>query len=225
MSRTDTKRVVLSWSSGKDSAWALHVLRERGEVDVVALLTTVTEAHGRVAMHGSREALLQQQASAVGLPVVRVPLPSPCSNAVYEERMAAALAPLREQGVRHIAFGDLFLEEIRAYRDAQLLRWGWTGLYPLWGADTAELARHMVAAGLRARVVCLDPEQLDASFAGARWDEDFLKRLPDDVDPCGENGEFHTFVTEGPMLPAPIAVEVGETVTRDRFVFTDLLPA
>jgi uncharacterized protein (TIGR00290 family) len=215
----------LSWSSGKDSAWTLHEVRRRGELEVTALLTTINQAHQRVAMHAVRESLLEAQASAAGLPLVKVPLPSPCPNAAYEEAMDEAMAQARAEGVTHVIFGDLFLADIRKYREAQLARCGMTPVFPLWLLDTRELARAMVGAGLRAFLTCVDPSKLDRSFAGREFDGRLLAELPEHVDPCGENGEFHTFACAGPMFRAPIAVEPGEVVERDGFVFADLLPA
>lgn len=216
------QRALLSWSSGKDSAWALHELRRGGELELVGLVTTVNQAFERVAMHGVREALLERQAEAAGLPLWKVPLPHPCPNEVYEARMAALIERARAAGVTAMAFGDLFLEEIRAYRERQLAGTGIEPRFPLWGRPTAELAREMVDAGLRARLVCVDPRQLDRRFAGRVYDPELLDELPPQVDPCGERGEFHTFCTAGPMFRAPLAVRAGEVVERDGFVFADL---
>jgi len=217
-------KAVMSWSSGKDSAWALHLAQADGALEVVGLLTTVTEDHGRVAMHSTREAILDLQAERIGLPLTKVALPSPCPNEEYERRMGAAMAALGEQGVTRVIFGDLFLEDIRAYREAQLARAGMEGVFPIWRRDTAALAREMVEGGLRGHVVCVDPKQLDPSFAGRTFGPEFLADLPAGVDPCGENGEFHTAVTDGPMFRVPIAARPGEVVTRDGFVFADLVP-
>ena len=217
-------KALLSWSSGKDSAWALHLLRERGEIEVVGLLTTINTRHARVAMHAVREELLDLQAAAVGLPMTKVPLPWPCTNAEYEGAMAAALARAKAQGVSAIAFGDLFLEDIRRYREQTLAGAGLEPLFPLWGMPTRELAKAMIAGGLRAHLTCVDPRKLPASFAGRAFDAALLDELPAGVDPCGENGEFHTFVSAGPMLCAPLEVRRGEVVERDGFVFADLLP-
>lgn len=216
--------VALSWSGGKDSALALWVLREELGIEPVALLTTVTEDFDRVSMHGVRRELVRAQAEAVRLPLVEIGIPAACVNEVYEERMAAALAapPLAEAGT--MAFADLYLEEIRAYREQRLLGAGREALFPLWGLDTAALARRFIAAGFEATLVCVDPRQIDPACAGRAFDESLLADLPADADPCGENGEFHTFVHAGPIFAAPIAVAVGETVERDGFVFTDLLP-
>jgi len=218
------RRTWLSWSSGKDSAWALHELRKQPDVEVVGLLTTVTEPFSRVSMHAVRETLLERQAAAVGLPLIKVPLPSPSSNEVYEARMTEALARAREQDVTHVAFGDLFLEDIRRYREERLEGTGIKPLFPLWGRDTKVLAREMVDAGLRAVVTCVDPKQLDPAFAGSHFNPLCLDALPDEVDPCGEHGEFHTFTYQGPMFSAPIPVALGEVVERDGFVFADVLP-
>jgi uncharacterized protein (TIGR00290 family) len=214
----------VSWSTGKDSAWALDVVRQRGELEVVALLTTVNATHARVAMHAVRETLLAAQAEAVGLPLVRVPLPSPCPNAVYEKAMAEAMQQARAAGVTHMVFGDLFLEDIRKYREEHLAACGMTPVFPIWGRDTKALAQKMVGAGVRAYLTCIDPKRLDRSFAGRIFDAKLLGELPADVDPCAENGEFHTFAFAGPMFRAPIAVERGEVVERDGFVFADLVP-
>ena len=214
----------LSWSSGKDAAYALHEVRRAGTYEVVRLLTTVTEAFGRVSMHGVREQLLDAQAAAVGLPLEKVLIPYPCPNETYEREMRRVLASALAEGVHHIAFGDLFLTEVRAYREDRLRPLGVHAVFPLWGRGTAGLAREMIGSGVRARVCCLDPRHLPLSFAGRELDLDFLAELPDGVDPCGENGEFHTFVTDGPGFRAPVRVRVGETVERDGFVFTDLLP-
>lgn len=215
----------MSWSSGKDSAWAFHVARQAGAVEIAGLLTTVSETHDRVAMHGVRDALLDAQIAALGLPCLKVMLPTPCPNAVYEARMAAAMARLKAEGVSHMIFGDLFLEDIRAYRLARMAEAGMDAIFPLWGRDTAALARAMIDGGLVAHVATVDPSRLDPSFSGRVFDAAFLAALPAGVDPCGENGEFHTFVSAGPMFSAPIAVRTGETVTRDGFVYTDLLAA
>ena len=219
-------RVLLSWSSGKDSAWALHLLRQRGAVEVVGLVTTVNEAFGRVAMHGVRAELVQAQADAAGLPLWSVPLPWLCSNDEYETRMRAVVDRARSAGVAAFAFGDLFLEDIRAYRERQLAGTGIEPLFPVWGTphDTPALARAMIASGLRATLACVDPRHLPPTFAGRAFDLDVLADLPAGVDPCGENGEFHTFCHAGPVFDRPIPVRVGEVVERDGFLFADLLP-
>jgi uncharacterized protein (TIGR00290 family) len=218
------KRVVLSWSSGKDSAWTLHTLRQMPDVEVVGLLTTLNEAFERVAMHAVRAELLRAQAKAAGLPLREIMLPWPCTNEEYERRMATATAQVRADGVTHMAFGDLFLEDIRAYRETKLAGTGIDPIFPIWGRDTRELAQEMVDAGLRAVLTCVDPKQLDPSFVGRPFHE-ALPDLPPGVDPCGERGEFHTFVHAGPMFTHPIAIEVGERVERDGFWFADVLPA
>jgi uncharacterized protein (TIGR00290 family) len=216
-------RVLLSWSSGKDSAWTLHVLRARGDVEVVGLLTTVNAVHDRVAMHAVRRSLLEDQARACGLPLRQVPIPSPCPNDEYERAMAGAMDRARADGITAIAFGDLFLEDIRRYREERLASIGMQALFPLWGLPTDVLARDMIGAGLRARITCVDPKQLPRDFAGREFDESLLGDLPATVDPCGERGEFHTFAYAGPMFARPIAVETGEVVERDGFVFADML--
>jgi uncharacterized protein (TIGR00290 family) len=216
--------VLLSWSSGKDSAWTLHTLRARDDLEVVGLVTTVNERASRVAMHAVREELLMRQAEATGLPLWRVPLPHPCPNEAYEAAMRSVLERARHEGVEAMAFGDLFLEDVRRYRETRMEGSGIEPLFPLFGSSTADLAREMVAAGLLAWITCVDPAQLPREFAGRRFDAALLRDLPDDVDPCGERGEFHTFAVEGPMFRHPIEVKVGETVERDGFVFTDLLP-
>jgi len=220
------RRVLLSWSSGKDCAWALHVLRQRSDVELVGLLTTFNEAADRVAMHAVRRVLVQAQAAAAGLDLWPVQLPWPCSNAVYEARMAAALARARDAGVTHVAFGDLFLADVRAYRERQLDGTGLAPWFPLWCDDgaTPALARRMLDAGLRSIITCVDPQQLAPAFVGRRFDAALLADLPAGVDPCGERGEFHTFCTGGPMFAAPIAVTRGKQVTRDGFCFQDVKP-
>jgi uncharacterized protein (TIGR00290 family) len=218
------RRALISWSSGKDSAWALHVLRQREDLDIVGLLTTVNEAADRVAMHAVRSELLRAQAAAADLPLHAVGIPSPCSNEQYEAAMGAAIARAQRDGITVIAFGDLFLEGIRRYRVEKLAGTGIEPLFPLWGIPTERLVRDMIAAGLRARITCVDPKQLAPSFVARELDQALLDELPQGVDPCGENGEFHTFAYAGPMFRAPIAVQSGEVVTRDGFVFADLLP-
>jgi uncharacterized protein (TIGR00290 family) len=222
--------VLLSWSGGKDAAWTLHVLRQRADIDVVALVTTISEGYERIAMQGIRVDVLQAQARAAGLPVVEARMPQRSGNAVYEQVLADALrrARARWAALRTIAFGDLFLADIRAYREALCARLGWTPLFPIFGQprDTQAVARAMLDGGLRAHLCCVDTTQLDAAFAGRAFDAALLRDLPAAVDPCGENGEFHTCVSAGPMLDAPIALERGETVLRDeRFAYTDFLLA
>lgn len=219
------KRVLLSWSSGKDSAWTLHVLRQQAEVELVGLLTTFNEAAGRVAMHAVRRELVEAQAAAAGLPLWPILLPWPCPNGIYEARMREAIDRAQQEGITHIAFGDLFLEDIRAYRERQLAGTGIEPLFPLWGtpADTPGLARAMLAAGLRAVLTCVDPKQFDGRFVGHWFDPDFLAELAPEVDPCGERGEFHTFCCAGPMFAAPIAVQIGDAMLRDGFWFADVV--
>jgi len=219
------RRILLSWSGGKDAAWALHELRHSARSDVVGLITSVVPELERSAMHGVRLELIRLQARSAGLPLLEVPLPWPCSNAHYEAAFRSGLAGARDAwGVTHIAFGDLFLADIRAYRERLLEGSGLDPLFPLWQRPTAELLRAMLAAGLRARIVCLDPKQLDRRFAGRELDAGLAAELPPGVDPCGERGEFHTFVTEGPMLVGPIPVAPADVVERDGFVYADLLP-
>jgi uncharacterized protein (TIGR00290 family) len=222
---TDRPKAWLAWSSGKDSAWALHTVRETGDFDIVALLTTINSSYSRVAMHGVRENLVEMQAATGGLPLVKVPIPAQCRNQDYERAMSDAMARAKAEGVMHVVFGDLFLEDIRAYREKQLAACGMVGVFPLWRKGTTRLAQEMLAGGLKAYVVCVDPARLDRTFAGRRFDEDFLKSLPPGVDPCGENGEFHSFASAGPMFREPVPVDVGEVVERDGFIFADLLPA
>lgn len=217
-------KAVVSWSSGKDGAWALHEVRSAGELEVVGILTTVTSEFARVSMHAVREELLDQQADALGLECRKVRIPWPCPNERYEAEMARAIAELRAAGVTRIVFGDLFLADIRAYREQKLAGSGLEPVFPLWGRHTATLAREMLAGGLRATLTCVDPRQLDGAFAGREYDEALLAELPPGVDPCGERGEFHTFAWAGPMFREPIRATRGEVVTRDGFVFADLTP-
>jgi uncharacterized protein (TIGR00290 family) len=219
------KRVYLSWSSGKDSAWALEVLRADPGVELLGLVCTVTEAFDRVAMHGVRRALLEEQARAAGLPLRVLPLSYPCSNEHYEAAMRSFVAEVAREGATHLAFGDLFLEDVRRYRESLLAGTGLDPLFPLWGRDTRALAAHMTAAGLRAWIVCVDPRQAPREWAGRVYDPAFVAAVPPEVDPCGERGEFHTFAFAGPMFRAPIAARAGEVVERDGFVFADLLSA
>ncbi len=217
-------KLLLSWSSGKDSAWTLHVLRAQDRYDVVGLVTTVNENFSRVAMHGVREELLAAQTDAAGVLLWRVPLPHPCPNAEYEKRMRALIGRATAAGITHMAFGDLFLQDVRAYREKQLADTGIAPVFPLWGRGTSELAREMVRAGLRAKLSCVDPRHLAREFAGRTFDDTLLDELPSGIDPCGENGEFHSFCCAGPMFRRPIAVQTGEVVERDGFVFADLVP-
>jgi uncharacterized protein (TIGR00290 family) len=218
-------KALIAWSSGKDSAWALHEMRRAGDYDLVGALTTMTETFGRVSMHGVRQELLSAQHAAAGLASVIVPIPYPCPNAVYEARMAAALAAAKANGVTHVIFGDLFLEDVRAYREQKLAGTGITPLFPLWGRPTDALAREMIDAGVEAWLACVDLKQLGNGFAGRRLDHALLAELPPEADPCGEKGEFHTFVAAGPMLSRNIPVRVGDTVEREGFAFADLLAA
>jgi uncharacterized protein (TIGR00290 family) len=217
-------KILVSWSSGKDSAWMLHTLHGQHPGAVGGLLTTLNEAFDRVAMHAVRRSLLDAQAEAAGYPLYAINLPWPCSNEEYERRMGAAVAGLVRDGFTHVAFGDLFLEDVRRYREDKLAGTGLTPLFPLWKSmPTSQLAREMIAGGLRAYLTCVDPRKLDASFAGRAFDASLLADLPATVDPCGENGEFHSFVWSGPMFTRPVPVATGEVVTRDGFVFADLL--
>lgn len=222
---TQKPKAWLAWSSGKDSAWSLHVMRQRGDMEIAALLTTVNQKYQRVAMHAVRKTVLDAQAAAAGLPLVKVAIPSPCPNEVYERAMADAMARARAEGITHIVFGDLFLEDIRKYREENLAKCGMTPIFPLWLKDTRKLANEMIEAGLQAYLTCVDPKKLDARFAGRAFDKELLADLPAHVDPCGENGEFHTCVVAGPMFASPIDVGVGQIVERDGFVFADVLPA
>jgi uncharacterized protein (TIGR00290 family) len=219
------KKILLSWSGGKDSAWALHLLRQSGEFEVSALLTTVNEKFRRVAIHGFREELLERQAEMTGLPLWKVDLPFPCSNEQYESRMAQVCERAVCEGFTGVAFGDLFLEEIRAYRVAKLAGTGLEPVFPVWGIPTDLLAQQMMEAGLRARLTCVDPRKVPAEFAGREWNAALLDELPTEVDPCGENGEFHTFVWAGPMFSREIRVRPGECVERDGFAYADLTEA
>ncbi len=214
---------MLSWSSGKDSAWALHLLRRSGELEVVGLLTTINQVADRVAMHAVRSELLRAQADAAGLPLFPVPIPSPCSNAEYEAAMAGPVERARGDGISVMAFGDLFLEDVREYRIAKLSGTGLRPVFPAWGIPTQALAREMIAAGLRARLTCVDPRQLAAKFVGREFDRSLLDDLPPSVDPCGENGEFHSFAYDGPMFGHAVPIRSGEVVERDGFAFADLL--
>ena len=216
-------RILVSWSSGKDSAWMLHVLRAHHPGAVAGLLTSMNEAVDRVAMHAVRADVLRAQASAARLPLVTVPLPSPCPNEVYEERMAAVVRRAAGDGYTHVAFGDLFLEDVRRYREDRMAGTGLTPLFPLWGRPTAQLARDMLGGGLEAVLTCVDPRQVPADLVGRRYDAQLLADLPPQADPCGERGEFHTCVVAGPMFAGRIDVRVGETVERDGFVFADLI--
>jgi uncharacterized protein (TIGR00290 family) len=217
-------KTLLSWSTGKDAAWALNCLRQDADVELVGLVTTVNAAAERVAMHGVRRELLEAQAAAAGLPLFVLPLPSPCPNQVYEQIMGTFVARQVAAGVKAMAFGDLFLQDVRRYREAALAGSGMRPIFPLWGRPTAALARDMLAAGIGAYLSCIDSAQLPARLAGRAFDRDLLAELPSSVDPCGENGEFHTFVWGGPMFERPLSVEPGDLVCRDGFVFCDLRP-
>lgn len=221
---TMKKRTLLSWSSGKDSAWALHVLRRQSDMDVVGLFSTVNQEFERVAMHAVRNELLQQQAESVGLPIQVIPIPNPCSHAEYENIMGEFIAQVKEQRMDCIAFGDLYLEDIRKYREEKLDGTGITPTFPLWGKDTEALSKEMVEGGLRAIITCIDPRTMPSAFAGKEYNASFLEQIPAGVDPCGENGEFHSFAFDGPMFKSAVNIRVGETVSRDGFIFTDLLP-
>ena len=222
--RAEMKRILLSWSSGKDSAWTLNVLRQRSDYEIAGLLTTFNQAADRVAMHGVRRSLVEQQAAAAGLPLWSVPLPWPCSNEQYELLMSETCARAVAEGIEGVAFGDLFLEDVRAYRIRQMSGTGLEPLFPLWGKPTDILAREMVASGLKAILTCVDTRKLEREFAGRRFDEELLSSLPHGIDPCGENGEFHSFVCAGPMFRSEISFVPGETVVSDYFVFADLIP-
>jgi len=218
-------KALIAWSSGKDSAWALHEIRRTGDYEIVAALTTVTDAFARVSMHGVREQLLQAQLAAVRLPSIVVRIPFPCPNDIYEREMAATLAQAKADGVTHVIFGDLFLEDIRAYRERRLADIGMSAVFPLWRRPTHALAREMIGAGVEAHLVTVDLAKLPSSFAGRRYDKALLADLPAETDPCGENGEFHSFVSAGPMFAHRIGVRRGETVIRDGFAYSDLLAA
>jgi uncharacterized protein (TIGR00290 family) len=218
-------KALIAWSSGKDSAFALHEVRRTGKFEIVGALTTMTETFGRVSMHGVRQELLQAQHEAAGLAPIIVPIPYPCPNEVYETRMASALAQAKEAGVTHVIFGDLFLQDVRAYREQKLAGTGITPVFPLWGRPTALLARAMIDAGIETYLVCVDLKKLPASFAGRKFDAALLADFPAGIDPCGENGEFHSCVVAGPMFNRRIEISVGETVERDGFAYTDLVPS
>lgn len=216
------KKALVSWSSGKDSAWTLQALRQSNEYEIAGLLTTINSSFDRVAMHGVRRELVEAQADAAGLPLWKVPLPWPCSNVEYEAAMSTACARAIDAGVEVVAFGDLYLEDVRQYREDRMRAIGLTPVFPLWKLDTRQLIADMGAAGVRCRIVCLDPRNLSASFAGRDLNQELVDKFPPGIDPCGENGEFHTFVYDGPMFARAIPVQGGETVTRDGFVFADL---
>ena len=215
-------KCIVSWSSGKDSAWLVHVLRAQGDIELGALMTTINEPAQRVAMHAVRVELLEAQAAALGLPLWKIPIPFPCPNEAYECAMTGAVTRAVAEGFTHVAFGDLFLEDVRRYREERLAGTGLTPIFPLFGADTAALAREMIGGGLRARITCVNPKVLDRSFAGREFDRAFLAELPPEIDPCGERGEFHTCSYDGPMFRRAVPITTGITVERDGFVFTDL---
>jgi len=215
-------RVLVSWSSGKDSAWMLHVLKKDRSIEIGGLLTTMNEQFDRVAMHAVRRRLVEAQAAAAGVPLRTVPLPWPCSNDEYEARMRTAVAQAVAEGFTHVAFGDLFLEDVRKYREEKLAGSGLTPLFPIWGIPTDELANRMIEHGLRSVLTCVNPKQLDRSFAGRQFDRSLVDDLPPGVDKCGERGEFHSFAWDGPMFNRAVGVTVGEVVERDGFVFADI---
>jgi uncharacterized protein (TIGR00290 family) len=217
--------VLFSWSGGKDSAMALHSLLQNPDFEVIGLLTTVTEGYERISMHGVRRELLHRQAESIGLPVEEVRIPPQCLNPVYEARMGETVLRFRDRGVRHVGFGDIFLEDLRAYREQKLVAADMTALFPIWKIDTRALVARFLRDKFRAIAVCIDPRKLDASFAGRELDASFFRDLPLGVDPCGENGEFHTYVFDGPIFRSPIPVQVGAVVERDSFVFCDVMPA
>ena len=218
------KKTLLSWSSGKDSAWALHVLQQQKDVEIIGLFCTYNEKFERGAMHGVQIELIRQQAEKTGLPLQLIPIPDPCSDAEYKTIMADFIKQVKSRGIDNIAFGDLFLEDIRRYREESLAGTGITPLFPLWGKPTGELSKEMVSKGLRAIITSVDPKSLTADFAGHVYDSTFLEQIPDSIDPCGEKGEFHSFAYDGPMFKSKLNIRVGETVTRDGFVFADVLP-
>jgi uncharacterized protein (TIGR00290 family) len=224
MSTSRLSNVALSWSSGKDSAWALHLLQQQPGIHISALITTFNTKADRVAMHAVRRALVEEQARRVGIPLWAVELPWPCSNSEYEDRMRAVCQRATAEGLTAVAFGDLFLQDVRDYRIRQLRGSGLEPLFPLWQIPTAQLGRDMIAAGVKARITCVDPSKIAKSFAGREYDLSLLNALPAGADPCGENGEFHTFVYDAPVFSRPIDVQAGEVVERDGFVFADLHP-
>jgi uncharacterized protein (TIGR00290 family) len=216
--------VIFAWSGGKDSAMALHCLLRNPAFEVAGLLTTVTEGYERISMHGVRRELLQRQAASIGLPLEEVHIPPQCPNTIYESRMAEAMLRYRDRGILHVGFGDIFLRDLRAYREEKLAHAGMSAIFPLWDVNTRELSERFMADGFRARTACIDPRELDKSFAGRELDGSFFRDLPIEVDPCGENGEFHTFVFDGPIFRWPVPIVTGQVVERDSFVFCDLLP-
>jgi uncharacterized protein (TIGR00290 family) len=219
------KPILLSWSGGKDSALALHKLRSSPDFEPAGLLTTINEDYDRISVHGVRRELLERQAESIGLPLRKVLIPKDCPNEIYEDRLAAALWEAKTQGIHHVAFGDLFLEDIRAYREKQMAALGLAPVFPVWGLDTVQLARDFIALGFQAVLVCVETEALDPAFVGRSFDEDLLRDLPPGVDPCGENGEFHTFVHAGPIFREPVEVKLGRVEGRGRFWFRDVEPS
>lgn len=220
-----SKDIFLSWSGGKDSALSLYEIQKASGYSVAALLTTITEDYDRISMHGVRRALLEQQAEALGLPLKKIYIPKDATNAMYESRMRALLEEGLRERIDTVAFGDIFLEDLRQYREKNLAQLGMKGLFPIWKRGSQALARTFLEVGFKAVVVCVDTSALDASFAGRVFDEELLRDLPGNVDPCGENGEFHSFVVDGPNFKQQIGHMLGEVVRRDRFCFCDLLPA
>ncbi len=218
------KKTLLSWSSGKDSAWTLYKLQQRSDVDLLGLVTTVNQTHQRVAMHAVRLVLLEQQAAAANLPLHIINIPHPCSNEHYNQAMDGFFDSIQQIGATHMAFGDLFLEDIRQYREENLKGTGLTPMFPLWLETTEKLAQKMIDAGLKTRITCIDPNKLSANFAGREFNQQFLDDLPDGIDPCGENGEFHSFTYAGPMFKKPINISAGDVVEREGFIFADLQP-
>ncbi|MHC4675332.1 MAG: Dph6-related ATP pyrophosphatase [Planctomycetota bacterium] len=222
MTDINKTRILLAWSSGKDAAWTLHVLRQQNDVEVVGLLTTVNDDRNRVSMHGVSEQLLDRQAAAMSLPIIKIYIPYPCSNDQYQKVMGQFIQRAQTDNIKAVAFGDLFLEDIRKYREEKMAGTGIRALFPLWGVDTTQLAREMVSAGLRAHITCVDTKQLDPSFAGRTYDPQLLDDLPSNVDPCGEHGEFHTFVYQAPVFEKPLHITPGKVVRSDEFVFADI---
>lgn len=218
-------KILVSWSTGKDSAYALHQIRQIDKYEVVGLLSTITKEYDRVAMHSTRHELLKKQAERVGIPLYPLFIPSSCSNAIYEARMQIFLEQAIKQGITHVVFGDLFLEDIRKYRESKLATINITPLFPLWGKNTASLAKEMINAGIKAVITCIDPKKLDPSFIGRQFDEQLLSDLPNGVDPCGEHGEFHTFVYDGPMFCNSIPISIGTVVERNGYIFVDVMNA
>jgi uncharacterized protein (TIGR00290 family) len=218
------KKTLLSWSGGKDSAWALHVLRQQRDIEIAGLFCTINQKFQRVAMHAVRTELVLLQAQNIGLSVQFIPIPHPCSDGEYEVIMKEFVGRATKRGIECFAFGDIFLEDIRRYREANLAGSGIAPIFPLWGMPTKGLSREMVKGGLRAIITCIDPKYLSSTFAGQEYGESFLERIPAHIDPCGENGEFHTFAFAGPMFRKPVGMMIGEAVERDGFRFTDILP-